>query len=244
MSIAEKLTTIAENEKKVYDKGADDANTRFWNGFTDNRNRLTYTKAFQYTDFSGMTIPNGLVLSNEMVCQSMFINYNGTTLPMGIDMSNVNLNATKTQMASYRMFQGNEFLKYVHDMNLPAMDYYNFAFAFCYELETIEMIRSNQASDFSNAFEECYKLKNITFDGVIGTDLNFINSPLSKESVYNIILHLADYSESGGSLDDHIITLSEETTQEVIDDLYNNGAVAPNGQPWDEYTYDKGWNFA
>lgn len=237
MSIAEKLTTIAANEQKVYDKGAEDASIKFWNGFTDNRTRLTYTKAFQYMNFSGMTIPNGLVLSNEMVCQSMFINYNGTTLPMGIDMSNVNLNATKTQMASYRMFQGNELLKYVHDMNLPAMDYYNFAFAYCFELETIEMIRSNQASDFSNAFEECYKLKNITFDGVIGKDINFHHSPLlTIESMKNIVSHLADYSVENT----HIYTV---TFTDACWEALEADSTAPDGTTWREYVQNAlGWN--
>lgn len=236
-TIEEKLATIAENEQKVYDKGADDANIRFWNGFTDNRTRLTYTKAFQYMNFSEMTIPNGLVLSDSyVVCPSMFQNYNGTTLPMGIDMSNVNLDRSKVQTPSYRWFQNSELLKYVYDMNLPATDYYNFAFAYCYELETIEMIRSNQASDFGDAFEECYKLKNITFDGVIGKNINFQYSPLTVESMKNIISHLADYSVENT----HIYTVTfTDTCWEALE----ADSTAPNGTTWREYVQNSlGWN--
>ena len=238
MSIAEKLTTIAENEQKVYDKGAEDASIRFWNGFTENRQRLTYTKAFQYTDFSGMTIPNGLILSDSyLICPSMFQNYSGTTLPMGIDMSNVNLDRSKAQTPSYRWFQDSELLKYLYDMNLTATDYYNFAFAHCYELETIEMIRSNQASDFSNAFEECYALKNIAFEGVIGKDINFAESSLlTIESMKNIISHLADYSVENT----HIYTV---TVTDACWEALEADSTAPDGTTWREYVQNSlGWN--
>ena len=241
-TIAEKLITIAENEQKVYDKGADDANTRFWNCFTSHRTRLTYTKAFQYTDFGGMTIPNGLKLTEDMVCQSIFRQYNGATLPMGIDMSNVNLNASKEQMASYRMFYGSEYLKYVHDMNLPAMDYYNFAFEFCSELETIEMIRSNQASDFSNAFEECYKLKNITFDGVIGRSINFQYSPLSIASMKNIISCLADYSTDNTGKNTIAFTDTCWETLEASGKPYDDGLTEDATLTWKNYVISLGWN--
>lgn len=243
MSISEKLTTIAENEQKVYDKGAEDASIKFWNGFTDNRTRLTYTKAFQYMNFSGMTIPNGLITSDEMVFGSMFMSYSGTTLPLGIDMLNVNLSLSRPQSPAYRMFQGCDFLKYVYDMKLPAMDYYNFAFAFCFELETIEMIRSNQASNFDKAFEECYALKNITFEGVIGTDLNFQYSPLTIESMKNIISHLADYSGTENAAT-HTLTFTDACWEalEASGKPYDDGLTTDATLTWKNYVISLGWN--
>ncbi len=46
MSIAEKLTTVAENQEKVYDAGQTAEYDRFWNAFQDNGNRTDYEKAF------------------------------------------------------------------------------------------------------------------------------------------------------------------------------------------------------
>ncbi len=243
-TIAEKLTTIAENEQRIYDKGADDANIRFWNGFTDNRTRLTYTKAFQHMNFSGVTIPNGLVLSDRyLICPSMFQEYAGTTLPIGIDMSNVNLDRSKNQTPSFRWFQGCELLKYIYDMNLPATGYYNLAFAFCYELETIEMIRSNKASDFSDAFEECYKLKNITFDGIIGNDINFQYSPLTIESMKNIISHLANYSGTENAAT-YTLTFTDACWEalEASGKPYDDGLTTDETLTWKNYVISLGWN--
>lgn len=46
MSIAEKLTAIAENEQKVFDAGKKAEYDRFWDSFQNNGNRLNYNSAF------------------------------------------------------------------------------------------------------------------------------------------------------------------------------------------------------
>ena len=45
-TIAEKLTTIAENEQRIYDKGADDGKRKYWKCFTVNGTRTDYKYAF------------------------------------------------------------------------------------------------------------------------------------------------------------------------------------------------------
>ncbi len=47
MSIADKLTTIAENEQKVYDAGAKSEHDKFWDAFQDNGKRTRYGSCFQ-----------------------------------------------------------------------------------------------------------------------------------------------------------------------------------------------------
>lgn len=46
MSIAEKLTTIAENEQKVYNAGAKSEYDKFWDACQQNGNRVAYTNGF------------------------------------------------------------------------------------------------------------------------------------------------------------------------------------------------------
>ena len=46
MSIADKLTTIAENEQKVYDAGAKSEHDKFWDAFQENGKRVSYSNVF------------------------------------------------------------------------------------------------------------------------------------------------------------------------------------------------------
>ena len=46
MSIADKLTTIAENEQKVYDAGAKSEHDKFWDAFQENGKRVSYSGVF------------------------------------------------------------------------------------------------------------------------------------------------------------------------------------------------------
>ena len=46
MSIAEKLTTIAENEQKVYEAGKKSQYDEFWDTYQTNGQRTNYTYAF------------------------------------------------------------------------------------------------------------------------------------------------------------------------------------------------------
>ena len=46
MSIADKLTTIAENEQKVYDAGAKSEHDKFWDAFQENGKRTHYYNGF------------------------------------------------------------------------------------------------------------------------------------------------------------------------------------------------------
>ena len=48
-------------------------------------------------------------------------------------------------------------------------------------------------------FTNCTSLEDITFEGVIGRNIDFSYSPLTKDSMNNIIEHLKDYSAEGGT---------------------------------------------
>ena len=87
-TIAEKLTTIAENQQKIYDKGADNGKRKYWKCFTVNGTRTDYKYAFMNTDFSGETIPSELFRPTE-TSNSAFQYYQGKSLPLGLDFSGV-----------------------------------------------------------------------------------------------------------------------------------------------------------
>ena len=67
------------------------------------------------------------------------------------------------------------------------------------KLHTIAKIRTDENTVFNNAFNYCTALKNVTFEGVIGQDINIRWSPLTADSIRSIIEHLSD-TASGKTL--------------------------------------------
>ena len=115
------------------------------------------------------------------------------------------------------------------------------AFSWDTPLVTVDKMIVKRTQKFTNTFNNAQSLANIIFDGEIGQDISFLQSPLTLESVKNIIEHLADYStENTGT---YTLTLKDEcktALESDFDMVEFNGGI---------YTYlglitAKGWNLA
>ena len=160
MSIADKLTTIAENEQKVYDagfaagqaQGGSIINPEWkkWS-YLCYGDRIEIAKALKYSD-----------TSNGTHFQQMFANCQKISELPHIDTSNGTI------------FQG----FCVHSVGIVS----------------IPELNLSKATDLSNAFFGCSKLANIEFKGTIPIDISFQHSPLTKDSITNVVnaLHPAD----------------------------------------------------
>lgn len=176
MSIADKLTQIAEKQQRVYDAGFsagqaqggggsyDQGYTdgqkaeydRFWDAFQNNGQRDNYQNAFaNWNDESykpKYTIQGNLI----NVFQNSTITDTKVAIVSGVG---------STQNAFYR----------------------------CTELVTIESLDITGSTNTSNMFYSCHSLVNVTFTGEIRISVGFPNSnQLSDTSVQSIIDHLAD----------------------------------------------------
>ena len=128
-------------------------------------------------------------------------------------------------------------------IRLPQIDLSNASklqstFDTCSRLVTIDKLifKNDGSQTFPSAFNSCTALKNITFEGVIGNDINFQQSPLTPESMISIITRLKDYSD---------------TTETFTRTVYFSDACwaaleahssAPNGGTWEDYVTSLGWN--
>lgn len=194
MSIADKLTQIAENEQKVYDAGYDKGELDFWNNFTNSGRRQNYYFAFMNTNFEGKVIPDGLCKPRTRL-HSMFYQYNGTELPKGIDC--IDFDTTRdVAFHAQAMFQYSYYLKNVYDMGIQPQKSYANTFGNCSALETIEALRSDDDTIWNKTFSECTSLTNLTIVGTIGRNgFNVSECPLTHDSLMSIINALVDYSE-------------------------------------------------
>lgn len=243
MNTAEKLTAIAENQPKVYDKGKYDEWSYFWDIYQEKGTRGMYFYAFAgYAWEDNIFRPKydmKLLYSNT----NMF-NYSCLTdLAELFEKQGVILDTSRATNLT------NAFSNMQSCTRLPAIDtsgitLTSYCNAICdgsAKLHTIEKFKFKEgmAVSYQNAFRSCSSLTNVVFEGVLYASLNLQWSPLSVESLKTLILCLEDYAgtQEGGT---KVITLKDECKTA----LEAEGATSPNGNLWTEYVSDLGWVLA
>ena len=187
-------TGHSTGEKRGYNEGREAGQEEGQNDiiirFTNNYTRGNYESAFQYTDFSHFVFDKPINVSNTTY---MFHYYAGEYIPIGLDATNASVSTISAQF----MCRYARKLKVFSDIKLPIQTRYAGTWQFCDELETIELVRCDENTDFSAFVHDAKKLKNISFEGIIGQDIQFeTNSVLSKASIINVFEHLSN-SASG-----------------------------------------------
>lgn len=170
MSIAEKLTTIAENVQRVYDAGFEngvekgkeeaagenaDFYDQFWDVYQDNGTRTDYQNAFSYGGWRNAAFKPKYPLTNITNALSMFARCRLTRITVPLDLS-------KCTNCSF-MFN--------NAMSLQKITSITF---------------SSSSVNGSNMFASCGSLVDITVNGVIPFDIVFGGCPLSKDSILSV----------------------------------------------------------
>ena len=172
---------MVDGINKVYKAGKKAGNETFWKDISNNYTPTDWGYAFQYCDLANIDEPLQPIKSESVT--RMFGYYKGKRIPNGFDFSSA-WDVTHT-------FRYAEQLEVFQDMNMPnpkSGKGYPGTWQFCYNLETIEVVRCDENTIFDASFHSCRKLKNITFEGFIGQNISFEQSTvLSKDSIEGII---------------------------------------------------------
>lgn len=114
-----------------------------------------------------------------------------------------------------------------------------YTFSVCSKLHTIEKITVAETTTYSGTFNNCWKLANITFEGIIGqSGLDFGWSPLTKTSIENIINHLST-TASGKS-----ITFNKDSINTAFGINVDDISTYPEGSEFYELRHSKdNWTF-
>lgn len=180
-SIAEKFEVIAD---RVYEAGQKSEYDRFWDNIQQNGNRTHYESAFRNWECEEInpkyplttSTANGVFSSNKLLksCPPIIpttdtiIYYSCFNACNSLVEINFDIRPSNLSTALTATFNG------------------------CFSLTTIKNIVSTDDVKYqSTTFSNCNSLKNISFEGVIGTSINFQWSPLSRASFENIIEHLS-----------------------------------------------------
>lgn len=181
MSIADKLTQIAQNMQAVYEAG------KAAGGGASAPNPLQYANLLRYTN---VAFPVGyeLTLSGE----------NFTSLPelggsTGIRKVTFHLPTGKSYSATSALYsiKSLEEIVFPYGINISSANYFCTS---CYALRSITGALDMTGNGSSNMWQACYALENISFvPGTIGASLTFKNSSLLTDaSIQSVIDGLAE----------------------------------------------------
>ena len=216
MSIADKLTTVAENVPKVYKAGQDD----LWRGILNTRTNFSQ----QFKDWQMEYIrplqkitPVTVGSANQMLRGNALLK---VVESAHFDFSQL-LTGTSNQEGFYYTFYGCSALEVIEDVGIGESNSiysFNYTFNGCSKLHTIGKVTVAQTTRYSNTFNGCNALANITFGGTIGQNgLNFQWSPLTHDSIMSIINALADKTtDTSGT--NWVVTLGDSMSQLTDDE--------------------------
>jgi hypothetical protein len=200
MSIAEKLTTIAENEQRVYDSGYSKGELDMWDGIQNFGKRTFYEQVFRSWGSEYIRPKYKVVPSSSSRSISIFESCSNLKKIESeyFDLSNFtpsnNASSTSSHYATFRYCGA---LEEIEDIGMQAGGYYN-TFNRCNKLHTIAVMRCVKAGGYDGVFTQCYELANITIEGEIGNNITFADcSKLIIESLRSIITALYDFVGNG-----------------------------------------------
>ena len=196
MSIAEKLTQVAENVPKVYDAGYSKAERYAWDLFTNYGARTFYEYGFYGTGFEYIRPPYKIVSTARGLSVFGRCSVLKAVEKEYIDFSQCSVTSQSADVNGwYSTFFLCNALEIVEDIGMQAGGYYR-TFNRCPNLHTIEVMRVKENTKYDGTFTNCYELVNLTIEGTIGQngfDVSYCTK-LSHDSLMSIINALKDYS--------------------------------------------------
>lgn len=247
MSIAEKLTLIAENQQKVYDAGKTAEWNEFWDKFQINGKRSYYNYAFRGYGWGGDNFyPKYDLIVKGDATQMFYAWADYNTELFNLKARLQERDVTLDTSGANRIRQMFSITNFTH---IPALDFTNCSgqaqtyhqnvFNGSKKLKTIDSITVNEGNYFDGWFSNCSSLVDITFVGTIGKSISFQYSPLlTADSLTSIITALANYK---GTDNEGVYQITLNATSIA---LLDEQEVTIGGVAWQDYVDNKGWSLA
>ena len=211
MSVADKLTQIAENEQAVFEAGKKNEHTAFWGAFQNNGNRTDYRYAFAgagagwtVSNFKPMYSMHPTTDAREMFRDSRI----NADLGAILNECGVTLNfsgCTRMENAFY-----NTYFTALPEIDLSGAIATS-VFDWSSKLVTISSLITSETST-GIGFYKCTSLKNITITGIIAISLWIADSPLTKASIESVISALS------GTVTGKTLSIKATAKQEAFSD--------------------------
>ena len=213
---------------------------RFWDNIQDNGNRVQYQYAFYCGTGAKTSMWNDETFKPKYDIKptrssSVFYGAGFTDFKAILDKQGVVFDTSNSTHMD-NMF--GEAYRITHIPEISAVNATNLGacFGYCEALVTIDklIISAVQTTTFTNTFRRCISLRDILFEGLIQSSIDFQYSPLSVESMKSIIGCLADYSTQNTGT--YTVTFKEDCWSALEAD-----STAPDGGAWKDYVRNLGW---
>ena len=189
MSIAEKLTEIAESLPGVYDAGKKSQYDEFWDYYQENGYRKTYYHAFAGIGWNEITYKPKYPIVPVGTVDFLFA-YSKIKKLGDLDLS-------KAAGELNQMIRQCSELEEIGEITINnSVTKLSTSFYSNSSLKTIKKLKFGTISTFTNTFVGNGKLVNIILDGTIAGNISFQSSPLSKASIESVVNALSA-SKSG-----------------------------------------------
>ncbi len=251
MSIADKLTQIAENEQRVYDAGFAAGQSEvggyydtFWDIYQNYGNRNSYDYGFAGGGNGATSINGGWTNTNfkpkynlNVKNANMMFYYSGVA-DINACLENAGVTIDFSECTTF-VDMANNCVSTTFppvDLSRATNNGLTNIFRFFKTVKKLELngVKNTQAWG-GNAFASCGALMELYISGQIGTTFT-IASPLIPASAKSIINALVNYS---GTNDEYKYTLS---LGNVAWTALEADSTAPTGTTWKEYVNSLGWN--
>ena len=208
---------------EVYKTGKKSEYDKFWDNFQANGTRELYMYALQGYGFNSNNFYPKYDLKPLRDATRMFYNFSygdKFSLKERLKECGVKLDTSGVTIP-YLMFSSAKMFTELPIIDLSGADTSrasntHFIFRYMPYVHTIEKIIVKEGITYDGWFLEDYKLENITFEGVIGQDISFADSPLlTRESLENIIIHLKDFA---GTNTTRTLTICAESKAKLNED--------------------------
>ena len=212
---------------------------RFWDEYQENGMRTIYSNAFanQYWNDKTFSPKYDLVITSSANGElNMFTDAQITDIKGILERNGVTLDTSNSPLLNCT------FLRARLNKRLPTLNVQNVSrminsFNTCILLEELGLADIQSNCTFENAFNSCSYLKYLTVSGVIGKTIDLQwSSLLELESAKNILRCLANL------VDTNPFTQTITFHVDVWSKLAEEGNTSPNGNTWEEYLTDIGWN--
>ncbi len=232
MSIADKLTTIAENEQKVYDAGLDkgfadgkqEQYDLFWNIFqrwdsaTKTTKRTDYRRAFAYWYLADKIFKPKYDVVPEGDASYMFWNFRTKAdLRNTKNINGGHINFDFSKVTNFANMFDNSLVTYVGTVDCSSTTSLNNTFINATSLTTIERLIVHEGiTSYTYCFANTSTLTKVMFEGTIAGNgiVLSAHTRLSYDSLMSIINALKDYS---GTTTTKTVTLGATNLAKLTD---------------------------
>lgn len=241
MSIAEKLTTIAENMREVHEAGKKSQYDEFWDAYQQNGTRTDYGYAFYHMHLGWNKIfyPKYDIKPTNASSMFQYSTMSDFNLKERLEECGKVLDFSKVTSCSSCFNYAN--LTELPELNLTSLTSIPMMF-YASNIIAIDKIilKSDGSQTFSSTFSNYTALENVVFEGVIGNNITLNTlTKLTKQSITSIINALSA-STSGST-----VTFSATAINNAFGIDVDDVSTYPEGSEFYNLRNTKlNWNFS